>query len=166
MARKLQATSVQDQTWIISSQGERLGLLSAHADGSYQLLGKGIHKQFPNIKNLESELNGQIVWVTPKMEERDVNKTHHVHNLPIKHDAAHDVHMTPHVSYKKTELSDTRFAAGYWILKFSTGWSGSLSPKLDTLAEYAHQGPFSSKLEMNTILAQRNSEFKRDQERP
>lgn len=164
MVKKLQATNVQDQTWIISHQGERLGLLSAHADGAYQFLGKGVHIQVNTLDDLESELGAPIVWVT-KAETSDAVKTTQVHNLPIKHESAVDVHMTPYVSYKKTQSSDTRFAAGYWILKFSTGWSGSLSPKCDTLSEYEHQGPFQSKLEMNTILAQRNSEFKREQDK-
>lgn len=160
MAKKLQATNVQDQSWIIRHQGERLGLLNTHVDGAYQFLGKGVHIKVNTIDELESALDASIVWVT-KADASDVTKTTHVHNLPIKHDAALDVQMKPYVSYKKTQTGDTRFAAGYWILKFSTGWSGSLSPKCDTLSEYEHQGPFSSKLEMNTILAQRNAEFKR-----
>lgn len=164
MVKKLQATNVQDQTWIISSQGERLGLLSVNANGTYQFLGKGVHINVSSIQELEAELGAHIVWIT-KTETSDAAKTTQVHNLPIKHESAVDVQQTPYVSYKKTPSSDTRFAAGYWILKFSTGWSGSLSPKCDTLAEYEHQGPFQSKLEMNTILAQRNSEFKRDQEK-
>jgi len=155
---------VQDQTWILSAQGERWGLLSVHADGSYAFLGKGKHLQVPHISDLESELGVQIVWVE-KVSQPDTQKQSHVHNLPIKHDQAQDVQTLPYVSYKKTLSSDTRFAAGYWILKFSTGWSGSLSPKCATLTEYEHQGPFQSKLEMNTILAQRNSEFKKTQDR-
>lgn len=164
MVKKLQATSVQDQTWIVSHQGERLGVLSAHTNGAYEFLGKGVHVHVASIQELESELGATIVWVM-KPDTTDAVKTTQVHNLPIKHDAAQDVLMTPYVSYKKTLTSDTRFAAGYWILKFSTGWSGSLSPKCDTLSEYEHQGPFQSKLEMNTILAQRNSEFKREQDK-
>ena len=164
MVKKLQATNVQDQTWIISCQGERLGLLSADSQGEYQFLGKGMRKHVHTIQDLESELGGQIVWVS-KAETPDTVKATHVHNLPIKHEVAVDVQMEPYVSYKKTVSSDTRFAAGYWILKFSTGWSGSLSPKCHTLSEYEHQGPFQSKLEMNTILAQRNLEFKREQDK-
>ena len=164
MVKKLQATSVQDQTWILSAQGERWGLLSEHADGSYQFLGKGKHLQVPHISDLETELGAQIVWVT-KAAQSEAAKETRVHNLPIKHDVAQDVQMTPFVSYKKTMSSETRFAAGYWILKFSTGWSGSLSPKCATLAEYVHQGPLQTKLEMNNILPQRNSEFKKEQDR-
>lgn len=155
---------MQDQTWILSSQGERWGLLSEHAHGAYQFLGKGMQLRVDTIAELEHALEAQIIWVA-KPASQEPQKQQLVHNLPIKHDAAQDVQLQPYVSYKKTLNGDTRFAAGYWILKFSTGWSGSLSPKCMTLTEYEHQGPFSSKLEMNTILAQRNSEFKREQEK-
>jgi hypothetical protein len=164
MVKKLQATSVQDQTWIVSELGQRLGVLSQQPDASYLFLGKGAHIQAAHIQDLELKLGGRIVWEITKVSAEPEKQTH-VNNLPIKHDVAVDIHTTPYVSYKKTLTSDTRFAAGYWILKFSTGWSGSLSPKCDTLTEYVHQGPFSSKLEMNTILAQRNQEFKREQDK-
>jgi hypothetical protein len=164
MVKKLQATNVQDQTWILSEAGARLGILSEQPDHTYQFLGKGGTQTFQDLHMLEQHLGGKIHWV-PKSEPTDAAKTTQVNHLPIKHDSAVDVQETPYVSYKKVITSDTRFAAGYWILKFSTGWSGSLSPKCDTLAEYEHQGPFQSKLEMNTILAQRNSEFKREQEK-
>lgn len=159
MVKKLQATIVQDQSWILSAQGERWGLLSEQPDHTYSYLStKGI-LHVNSISELESHLSVQIVWV-PKAATCEV-KEQQVHNLPIKHDQALDVITEPFVSYKKAVNSETRFAAGYWILKFSTGWSGSLSPKCDTLMEYEHQGPFQSKLEMNTILAQRNTEFKK-----
>jgi hypothetical protein len=51
-----------------------------------------------------------------------------------------------------------RFAAGYWGLKF-LAWQGSFCPKLQTLDEYEHVGPFQTKLEMNTILAKKNNEL-------
>ena len=160
MGKKLQATSVQDQTWIVSDLGQRLGLLSKQGDSTYVFLGKGAQTQVNTIQELEAQLKGQIHWEKPKAEPDTVKQTH-VHNLPIKHDSAVDVQLMPMVTYKKTDTSETRFAAGYWILKFSTGWSGSLSPKLATLQEYEHLGVFSSKLEMNTMLAQKNAEFKR-----
>jgi len=160
MGKKLQATSVQDQTWIVSDLGQRLGLLSKQGDSTFVFLGKGTMTHVNTIPELETLLKGQIHWEKTKTEPDTVKQTH-VHNLPIKHDQAVDVQMVPMITYKKTETSETRFAAGYWILKFSTGWSGSLSPKLATLQEYEHQGVFSSKLEMNTMLAQKNAEFKR-----
>lgn len=162
MVKKLLATSVQDQTWIVSDLGVRLGLFSKQDDDHFVFLGKGKLINLTSVQELEQMLGGRIHWETPKANAEPVKQTQ-VFNLPVKHDVTVDVQTQPFVSYKKTETSDTRFAAGYWILKFSTGWSGSLSPKCATLQEYVHQGPFSSKLEMNTILAQKNSEFNRKQ---
>jgi hypothetical protein len=62
------------------------------------------------------------------------------------------------ISYSKQATSSVRFAAGYWGLKF-LAWQGSFCPKLQTLDEYEHVGPFQTKLEMNTILAKKNNEL-------
>lgn len=160
MIKKLQGVSVQDQTWIVSDHGVRLGMLSVQPDQTWLWLAKGAHLKFEHISELEKLLGGKIIW--EKAQKTDAKSTQTlVHNLPIKHDQALDVQTQPWISYRKNAQSDLRFAAGYWILKFSTGWSGSLSPKCTTLQEYEHQGPFQTKLEMNTILAQRNQEFKK-----
>jgi hypothetical protein len=158
MVNMIQAQPVQEKTWILSDMIQRWGVLS-ELDDSYVFLGKTHSGTYATLKDLEQVLGKQIHFQKPSPTTTQTVTVTHVHNLPIKHDSAHNMEMEPCVTYTKTVTSGVRFAAGYWIIKFSTGWMGSLSPKLATLQEYEHVGPFSSKLEMNTMVTQKNQEF-------
>lgn len=155
MTKKIQAQPIQDQTWILCEQGQRLGMLSLQ-DAEYRLLIKGGQHTFVSVQDLEQHLHARLHF-----EQKQVvtdKQAQFVDHLPIKHDEAHNVVKTPFISYTKLPQSDVRFAAGYWAIQFSTGWSGSWCPKVSTLEENTHVGPFSTKLEMNTILAQKNKD--------
>jgi hypothetical protein len=54
--------------------------------------------------------------------------------------------------FTKTEKSRTLHAAGYYIIKFDTGWAQSFCPKVSTLDLNEYQGPFKDKLEMRERL--------------
>jgi hypothetical protein len=158
MVHKIQAQQIQDQTWILSDISQRWGVLSKPHD-AYVFLGKTHSGTYATLKDLEQALGKSIHFQSPSPTSTSKPTVSLVHNLPIKHDHAHNVETAPYVSYTKTHTSTVRFAAGHWIIQFSTGWLGSLSPKLTTLQEHAHEGPFQSKLEMNTRLTHKNSEF-------
>ena len=51
-----------------------------------------------------------------------------------------------------------RIAAGYWGLKFANGWTPVFCPKVETTTTYESIGPFTTKVEMNTIIAQKNKQ--------
>ncbi len=158
MVKHIQATPIQEKTWILSDQVQRLGILSEHTQG-YSFLGKRASGTYAQITELEQVLGMHIQFkqLMASSESAPGMNITQVHNLPIKHDAAHNVQHEPHVTYTKTPTSAVRFSAGYWMIKFATGWMGSLSPKTQTLQEHEHVGPFSTKLEMNTMLSQKNA---------
>ncbi len=158
MMRKIQAQPIQDQTWILCEQGVRLGMLSVEAH-EYRLLIKGGVHTFDDVKKLESHLHAKLVFEQKTIAQD--KQAQFVDHLPIKHAEAHNVVKDPIISYTKLPQSDVRFAAGYWAIQFQTGWSGSWCPKLQTLEENTHVGPFTNKLEMNTILAQKNKDRER-----
>lgn len=155
--RKMLATPIHDQAWILTENGNRLGLLTK-SEHEYHVLLKGVRQIVGSLDQVQQELNAKIRF-EQMVQKSESTTSQQIEHLPIKHDQFHNVQMHPVISYTKHAQSDVRFAAGYWALLFSTGWSGSLSPKLSTLSEYHHVGPFASKLEMNTILAQKNQEF-------
>lgn len=161
LTKKLQARPINDQSWILTEWGNRRGMLST--DGvSFVLLMQGGVAQFHTLEQVENHLGGEIVF--DKQEEKINNVSSlMVAHLPVKHDAVFNIEMTSVISYTKQARSEVRFAAGYWGFLFSNGWTGSFCPKLATLAEYDHVGPFASKLEMNTILSQRNAALNKEQ---
>lgn len=54
--------------------------------------------------------------------------------------------------FTKTEKSKTLHAAGYYTIKFETGWVQSFCPKVSTLDSNEFKGPFKDKLEMREQL--------------
>lgn len=45
-------------------------------------------------------------------------------------------------SFSKSKKSKSRFAAGYFVIKFNKKWIKSFCPKLITLDRYQHFGPY------------------------
>ena len=153
--RKIQAHPITDQSWILTDAQGRLGILS-QSDGSYKLLAAGNNQEFLSLAALEKDLQWSVCFV--KKVQQEEKPTSQIDHLPIKHTDPQNIQREPVISYTKQASSNVRFAAGYWGLKFNS-WQGSFCPKLDTIHEYLHVGPFSTKLEMNTILAKKNNEL-------
>ena len=153
--KKIQATNLSDQSWLLTEWGNRLGLLSNTGDG-FKLIVKGYATLYSSIEQLCEKEKWTIEWV--KTAEPEQQEEIFLSHLPIKHSEANDVEMGPPVSYSKQAGSSVRFAAGYWGLRFSHAWTAAFCPKTSTLSEYEHVGPFSTKLELNTILAQKNKQ--------
>jgi hypothetical protein len=153
--KRIQATNLSDQSWLLTEWGNRLGLLSNRGDG-FKLIVKGKITQYSSLELLCAQEKWTIEWVKPAEPEpeQEVFLSH----LPIKHLEAHDVEMGPPITYSKQAGSSVRFAAGYWGLRFSHAWTAAFCPKTATLGEYDHVGPFSTKLELNTVLAQKNKQ--------
>lgn len=151
---QVKAQPITDQTWILTSQTQRLGVLSVNSDQHWQFLGQGQIEKFTQLHELEAAQFWKITFEKKATaEEVVVEKIGH---LPIKHAAPENIETDPVVSYTKAKTSAVRFAAGFWGLKFNV-WQGSFCPKLQTLQEHEHVGPFSTKLELNTILAKMNA---------
>jgi hypothetical protein len=153
--RKIQAQPLTDQSWILTDPQGRLGILS-YSNDVYKLLASGNSQEFANLDQLQTSQGWSVTFVVKSAEaEKTVCEIDH---LPIKHPDPQNIQREPVISYSKQATSSVRFAAGYWGLKF-LAWQGSFCPKLQTLDEYEHVGPFQTKLEMNTILAKKNNEL-------
>jgi hypothetical protein len=154
--KRIQATQLTEGSWMASEWGQRVAVISCTADG-YSVLSSNGNQLFSNLDQLEKTLGWTVTFEQPKT--RDVHAVT-IGHLPVKHSTALEIQTEPVASYVKQEGSQVRYAAGYWGLKFTHAWTASFCPKLSTLGEYEHVGPFGTKLEMNTILAQRNRELK------
>lgn len=154
--KSIQAMPLTDQSWILLEWGNRLGLLS-NSGSAVKLITSASSEQFDSVDSMCAVKQWTIKFEKPA--EKEEKETQKINHLPIKHSEAHDVELTPLISYAKQQGSSVRFAAGYWALRFSHAWTAAFCPKLTTLQEYDHVGPFSSKLELNTILAQKNRDI-------
>ena len=147
--RKIQAQPLTPTSWILTEWGNRIGVLCCD-DHAWSVLGPKINGEAASVEILEEVLGCEFVFEEPA--DLVQKPTTEVHGLPIKHPQAHNIEQLPRVTYTKSERGGTRYAAGYWAIQFANGWSGSLCPKVTTLEEYPHQGPFSQKLELNSVL--------------
>lgn len=138
--------------------GNRVGVLSS-SDNKWSVLGANLNQEAATLEILE-EVKGWTIEFQERaeLEEKPEDK---IGNLPVKHPNPQNVVHEPRVSYTKTSTSNVFFAAGYYAIKFVNGWSGSFCPKAATLDEYPHVGPFPTKLELNTVLTNKNRELKK-----
>jgi hypothetical protein len=156
--KKIQAQKITDQSWIVSEFGNRIGLLSLTGT-SVKLITPQGHKEYTDLDDLLKAHKWYLDYVEHKEKEEQPHQN--ILHLPVKHQELFNVEHAPLISYCKQANSSVRFAAGYWGLRFSHAWTAAFCPKLVTLSEYDHVGPFSTKLELNTILAQKNRDSNR-----
>jgi hypothetical protein len=150
----IQANPVTPVSWILTDEeNTRIGLMTASDDVFRVIMPTG-KQEFSSIKDLEKACGWKITFIS---KTDDAEPTNQLNGLPVKHSAVFNTEEKPFVSYTRISTSQVRFAAGYWGIRFAHIWSGSLCPKVQTLAENQHIGPFSTKLELNTFLAQKNS---------
>lgn len=154
--KQIQAKGITLTSWILSESGSRVAVLSHTAQG-YKLLDDSGTSQYQDLGELEASKNWTIQWTSVEITEAAVST---VGNMPIKHVNPQNIELAPLASYTKTANSSIRFAAGYWALLFANGYTPAFCPKLATLAEYKHIGPFSTKLEMQTMVSQHNEKLR------
>lgn len=60
--------------------------------------------------------------------------------------------------YLKKPGSDIIYAAGYYAVLFSRGWTRGFHPKLSTLTKYGYEGPWKTKEEAQARIKQLNKQ--------
>ena len=147
-----------ENSWLLLADGDRLGLVN-ELEGKINVIGKITPKTYESIAELSHHLGGKIT-----IEEMTVTVKEpiaaDIGGYPTKHITHTNVTLEPFPTYTKTEKSATRYAAGYWALKFQNGWTATLCPRLSTLAEYDNIGPYTTNLEIKHQMSQKNKEIK------
>lgn len=144
-------------TWILMSDGNRLGLVSQTSNG-INIIGNIEPKQYKDIAELQKKFDNKLLIEKP-IEVEHEPETVEVNGFPIKHKEFYNVLTETVSSYTRTETSSTRYAAGYYGLRFPNGWTSSFCPKLTTLSEYEYIGPFTTRLEMQHQISSKNKEI-------
>ena len=145
---------ITEQSWVLSADGERLGLVS-ESNSTVKVMGGPYSGNYSSLDEFKSKLGGKVTIDAP-VESPPEKENGEVNGFPIKHSVWHNVVITPIPNYTRTPTSESRYAAGYYALKFSNGWTPSFCPKLSTLSEYEYIGPFTTKLEMQHRISTKN----------
>ena len=153
--KKITAKPISSQNWILTEWGTRIGVLTKTND-IWSIIEAGSLSEYKTIDDLCKDKKWSLIFEEKDIKEISTSKIDKVGKFPIKHDDPQNIELTPIPSYTKTKISSIRFAAGYWGIKFSNGWSPSFCPKLETVTSNESVGPFTSKVEMNTVIAQKN----------
>ena len=140
-----------DKFWILeNADGQRSGTMSKHTE-AVKVVINGEESVYDNINAACWKL---AINIDNKVEEPVVEAQESVLGYPTKCPAFNpiwDIKRKLPV-FTKTDKSRTLHAAGYYIIRFDTGWAQAFCPKVSTLDENQHQGPFKDKVEMRERL--------------
>jgi hypothetical protein len=128
----------------------RLALLTAK-DGELISMGKLGKSKFADVKDLEKFLGSKVDIEKP--DEELTEELAVINGYPAKHSGT--VASETELDLPVYKRGKTEHSAGYYGVKFSHGWVTSYCPKLTTLTENEHCGPFRTKLEMLNAISQK-----------
>lgn len=150
-----------ENSWILTSDGSRLGLVSQTLDGLV-VVGNIEPKKYADLSALKKRFNNNLTIESIVEVEAD-EPAGNINGFPVKHTYVFNTVNDPVPSYTRTESSTTRYAAGYYGLRFPNGWTQSFCPKLATLSQYEYIGPFTTKLEMQHQITTKNRSLPNDE---
>ena len=155
MGKYLQAKEVvKDSFWIVERNGTKIGTLRRKTD-SYIL--------YENDSGTETILNNVDDIKFAKTENRKNTINVSIFGYPTNVDTVYNEHLQDDVAvYTKTATSKQHFVAGYWGILFPMGWRPSFCPRLKTLQDYTHLGPFISESDMYLAIKRKGQENEKD----
>ena len=154
MGKYLQAKEVvKDSFWIVERNGNKIGTLRRKTD-SYIL--------YENDSGTETILNNVDNIKFAKTENRKNTINVSIFGYPTNVDTVHNEHLQDDVAvYTKTATSKQYFVAGYWGILFPMGWRPSFCPRLKTLKDYTHLGPFITESDMYLAIKRKGQEHEK-----
>ena len=143
---------VENKFWILESEdGSKVGTIKILSN-KVNVVINGRERNFDNMEAAVGELNLNFTKKISDYKKDDpTNEVYGFSTSTKPHNGLWNVQMKLPI-YTKTEKSNSYHCAGYYIIKFATGWVKSFCPKLLTLQRYTFKGPFNNKLEMQEQL--------------
>jgi len=144
---------IPNKYWILESEGEKFATLSKDKKG-YSLFCKGQKIEVNTLNEIKERFGITINEDSFVKEHIPVSKTTDIYGFPLKGKAYSPLWNVQKrlPIYAKSEKSKSLFCAGYYIIKFRKGWCKAFCPKLITLERNEFKGPFTTEVEMRTIL--------------
>jgi hypothetical protein len=148
------AKQLTETSWIVNSSktGKSLGIVNLK-NNNYVLLGKG---------NTFAKLEDIALHFGEKLEEQaelEPETTTEVNGYPCKHGIAFDIQQEEGngiSTYSNKEKGKVRYAAGYYGIKFKSGFVAAFCPKYETLQANEFIGPFKAKFDMQFEINKNN----------
>jgi hypothetical protein len=150
MGKYLQAKEVVENSfWIVERKGAKVGTLRRKADG---------YVFYENTAGTETVLDSLDGFKIEKQKQKSsVNVS--IFGFPTNIDTVYNEQLQDNVAvYTKTANSQQYFVAGYWGILFPMGWRPSFCPRLKTLKEYTHLGPFTNEADMYLAIKRKGQE--------
>ena len=141
----MKARELTENTWLLTNDlNQHISLvfkrenifISTHSAESYD-----------NLEQIAKEFSEKLIISKNFKEETTID----VLGFPIKHSKAFDITAEPYPTYSTTEGSKVRFAAGWWVVPFESGFRSGMSPKTTTLTADS-SGPFKTRFDANVTL--------------
>lgn len=144
---------VPNKYWILESEGEKFATLSKDKKG-YSLFCKGQKIEVHTLTEIKERFGITITKDIPVEGKHSLSKTSDIYGFPLKGTAYNPLWNVQKrlPIYAKSEKSKSLFCAGYYIIKFYKGWCKAFCPKLITLERNEFKGPFTTEVEMRTML--------------
>jgi hypothetical protein len=142
----LKISQLSNESWLIETYDTQIIYLLSKAYEEYILTGNGIKCAFSSIEEVEYYFNQSILQNIKDNNISIINKNSYIRGYLIDYDSPVEVFAPTNgiPIFKKHEHSDIEYAAGYYAIKRGR-FSYVLCPKLSTLREYYHVGPFKTK---------------------
>lgn len=140
---------IKDKFWILEENAKRVGMMN-FKDNSYSINLRRkdyIAHDSKELKNLGIEF-----------VKRDLTHGGHleVMGYPTDQEEVFNVKETDsYPTFTKKAHSKSVHAAGWYGLKFKNGWVTVLCPRLSTLHNNTHVGPYKTKMDLKVILQQK-----------
>lgn len=144
---------VPNKFWILENDGEKLATLSKEKKG-YSLLCRGQRYDISNLNEIKERFGITITEEAIKQEQKTADAANEIYGYPVNGKACNPLWNVQKKLpiYAKSAKSKSLYCAGYYVIRFRKGWVKAFCPKLITLERNPYQGPFTTVLEMRSVL--------------
>lgn len=143
---------IKDKFWILEENAKRVGMMN-FKDDNYVI---NLKREEYTIHNRNELKNLGIEFV-----KRDYNHGGHleVMGYPTDQEEVFNVReINGYPTFTKKAASKSTHVAGWYGLKFKNGWVCSLCPRLSTIENNVHVGPYKSKMDLKVVLGQQRED--------
>lgn len=150
----IKATPIIDEKfWIVSDNGEKVGVLRRQVDNKFLLSTKLGEKFFKKKEDLTKLFGADFFQVKISVPATSVDEA--VHGFPASCKPYNPIYNIQKrlPLFTKSDTSKSIYCAGYYGINFEKGWVKSFCPKLITIERYQYIGPFTTELELRQAMA-------------
>lgn len=165
----LKLQKISNEAWIVIQNGEKLGLLNQNVQQRYTFVDKSRVIEFNTKDDLESFFGEDNIFrkedVTPIVKSGTFYIKGYVvsYDSPVPVDVDDPAYRPDLPLFKKTEIGNVHYCAGWYAINFDQAWKAGNCPKLVTLMKYGYHGPFKDQSQVKALIKTLNKEKRREE---